>query len=438
VGLPVEPGMSIATNIDHIAVRPGDEEYAAASTTYMGTGTPVIVFRPTTAAEVAGGVRHAVDSGLELAVRSGGHNALNFGNSDTGVVIDLSRFDSVEVLEGDRVRIGAGATWGHVAAELAPYGLALTSGDTGSVGVGGLAQGGGMGWMVRKYGLTVDSIVAAEVVTAAGQVVRATSHENPDLLWGIRGGGGNFGVVTTFEFQAQRVSTVHSGMLTYAPGDTAGTAKAWTRVMREAPDELTTALLMLPPMGDFPGGLSVFVCYCGDDPTAIEPLRRIGTVVSDDVVEKPYADVLAEPHPPQNLVPVITNTLVSTLSDECIDEVASMYDEGGRVVFMRALGGAMARVAPEATAFGHRDVEAMIVSAVFLPAGSSAEDVASARAGWAPVAAQGCGAYAGFINSATADDLATFYPAGTRERLVEVKRAWDPDNIFRRNFNIQP
>lgn len=423
--------------IDHIAVRPGDEDYITVSRTYAGTGTPTVVFRPTTLDEVAESVLFAVANDVELAVRSGGHNALNYGNSATGVVIDMSRFDAVEVLDGGRVRIGAGATWGRVATELAPYGLALTSGDTGSVGVGGLAQGGGMGWMVRKHGLTVDSIVAAEVVTAAGDVVRASEEENADLLWGVRGGGGNFGVVTSFEFQAQQVGTVQSGMLMYAPDDVAGIAKRWARAMRAAPDELTTALLMLPQMGEFPGGVGVFACYCGDDPSAIAPLRAIGTVVSDDVVEKPYADVLDEAHPPPNVVPVVTNTLVPELTDECIEHLTAMYGEGGRVVFLRALGGAMARVAPEATAFGHRDVEAMIVSAVFLPPGSSPEQVAAARDKWAPIAAHGCGAYAGFVNSDTPADLAAIYPADTLKRLVEVKRAWDPDNVFRRNFNVR-
>ena len=174
--------------IDHIAIRPGDTDYDAARTTIASTAEPAVVLRPQTPDEVAASLAYARAEGLPLAIRSGGHNALGFGNIDDGVVIDLSRLDQVEVLGDGRVRIGAGATWGPAAAALAKHGLAITSGDTISVGVGGLTQAGGIGWMVRKYGLTIDSLLAAEVVTAAGDVVRASATENADLFWALRGG----------------------------------------------------------------------------------------------------------------------------------------------------------------------------------------------------------------------------------------------------------
>ena len=164
-------------NLDETAIRPGDDGYDAARTTITGTARPAIVLHPRTTQEVVESIRLARDEGLPLAVRSGGHNLLNFGNIDDGAVLDLSRLDTVEVLEGDRVRIGAGATWGHVAQQLRPHGLAITSGDTVSVGVGGLTQAGGIGWMVRKHGLTIDSVVAAELVTAAGEVVGVSATE---------------------------------------------------------------------------------------------------------------------------------------------------------------------------------------------------------------------------------------------------------------------
>ena len=193
------------TTIDQIAIRPGDAEYDAARTTIAGTAEPAVVLRPTDTAEVVAALEYAREAGLEIAVRSGGHNALGFGNSDGGAVIDVSRLDSVEVFGDGRVRIGAGAQWGAAAATLAEHGLAITSGDTVSVGVGGLTQAGGMGWMVRKHGLTIDSVVGAEVVTASGDVVRADTDTNPDLFWALRGGGGNFGVVTRFEFRLHPV-----------------------------------------------------------------------------------------------------------------------------------------------------------------------------------------------------------------------------------------
>jgi len=425
-------------SIEHIAVRPGHPDYDTARTTIAGTAAPAVVLRPTDAAEVAASIRHAADNGLELAIRSGGHNALGFGNSDGGVVLDLSRLDGIEVLDGGRVRIGTGANWGSAATRLAEHGLAITSGDTVSVGVGGLTQAGGIGWMVRKYGLTIDNVLAAEVVTAAGEMVRADPETNPELFWGLRGGAGNFGVVTAFEYQAQPVSTVHFGVITYALEDLSQLLKGWSEVMRGAPDELTTTLVLMPGFGEFPAGAVLYGCYCGEDPSAIDPLRTIGTVTSDDVSERAYADVLEEAHPPQGVVPVVGNTLVESLSAECIRAIVTAYDEGGRVVFLRSLGGAVGRVSPEATAFAHRDAEALIVSAKFLPEGASQEEIEAARTTWRTIGEHGVGSYAGFLGSDSPEDLAALYPAETMARLVEVKRVWDPANLFRRNFNIRP
>jgi FAD/FMN-containing dehydrogenase len=425
-------------DLNEIAIRPGDEEYDAARTTIAGTASPTVVLRPRTALEVRESIRFAGDEDLPLAVRSGGHNALNYGNLDGGAVVDLSRLDSVDVLDGDRVRIGAGATWGHVAQQLQPHGLAVSSGDTLSVGVGGLTQAGGIGWMVRKYGLTIDSVVSAEVVTAAGDVVRAEAAENADLFWALRGGAGNVGVVTAFEFQAQRVSTIHFGTVAFALEDVTQLLKGWAAAMRPAPDELTTTLLLMPGFGDMPPGAILFVAYCGDDPAAIDPLRVIGTVVADDIAERPYADVLEEAHPPPGVLPVIGNTLVETVDDEVASAVASAYAGGGRVVFLRSLGGAFGRVAPGATAFAHRSAEALIVSAAFLPLDAAPEQVDAARKVWHTIGEHGIGSYAGFLGSDTEADLAALWPPATRERLVDVKRTWDPDNTFRRNFNVSP
>lgn len=420
------------------AIRPGDEGYDAARTTITGTARPAVVLRPSTADEVVESIRLARDEGLSLAIRSGGHNLLNFGNIDDGAVLDLSQLDTVEVLDGDRVRIGTGATWGHVAEQLRPHGLAITSGDTMSVGVGGLTQAGGIGWLVRKHGLTIDSVVSAEVVTAAGEVVRASATENPDLFWAIRGGAGNFGVVTAFEFQAQRVSTIHFGSIAFALDDLPQLLKGWAGVMSTAPDELTTTLLLMPGFGDFPAGVILFVAYCGDDPAAIEPLRGIGTVVADEVVEMPYADVLEEAHPPAGVLPVVGNTFVEAVDDDLVSAVTAAYAAGGRVVFLRSLGGAVGRVAPDATAFAHRSAEVLVVSAAFLPLDATPDQLDSARAVWRGIGDQGIGSYAGFLGSDTEEDLASLWPAETRERLVAVKRTWDPDNTFRRNFNVSP
>ena len=424
--------------IDHIAIRPGDDEYDAARTTIVGPAEPAIVLRPTDATEVAAALEYALAAGLEVAVRSGGHSPLNFGNSNGGAVIDVSRLDGVEVLGDGVVRLGAGATWGPAAAKLSEHGLAITSGDTVSVGVGGLVQAGGIGWMVRKHGLTIDSVVGAELVTAGGEVVRADAETNPELFWALRGGAGNFGVVTAFEIQAQPLTTVRFGTISFTLDDVPQLLKAWSEIMRTAPEELSTALVLMPGFGDFPPGAVLYVCDCGDDPTVVESLRALGNVVDDTVTEKPYADVLEEAHPPQGIAPVVGNALLEDLTGECIDAIATVYSAGGRVVFLRSLGGAMSRVDPDTTAFAHRAAQVLVVSAKFLPVGAPDDLVAAAKAEWRTIGRHGIGAYAGFLGSDTDDDIAALWPPETLARLTEVKRAWDPDNVFRRNFNIRP
>jgi FAD/FMN-containing dehydrogenase len=422
-----------------VSIRPGDDEYDAARTTIAGTGTPSIVLRPGTTDEVAAALRFATSQGLPVAIRSGGHNALNFGNIDDGAVLDLRRVDAVELLGAGRVRIGAGATWGPAADELARHGLAITSGDTRSVGVGGLTQGGGIGWMVRKYGLTIDNVLAAELVTAAGDVVRASETENPELFWALRGGAGNFGVVTAFEFQAQPVTSIHFGTIRFELDDVELMLKGWAGAMRSAPDELTTVLTLMPGFGQMPAGVLLTVAYCGDDDlTVIDALRTLGTVLSDDVAPRAYADVLEEPRVPQGTVPVAGSAFVRAVDEDLVDAIAAAYGRGGRVVTLRSLGGAVGRVPAGATAFAHRDAEALVVSAAFLPLGAGADQIDEAHAVWRTIGDQGIGAYAGFLASATDADLALLWPEQTRRRLVEVKRAWDPGNTFRRNFNIAP
>jgi FAD/FMN-containing dehydrogenase len=218
-------------------IAPGHPEYDAASRTVLATGTPALVLRPSSVAAVQAGVRLAAAEGLPLSVRGGGHSFPGFGTNDGGVVIELSSLADVQVIDEERhiVRIGGGATWGQVATALAPSGLAISSGDTKSVGVGGLALTGGIGWKVRKYGLALDSVVAAEVVTATGDVVRASAQENAALFWALRGGGGNFGIVTAFEFQAHRTTDVHFGTITFPAAQARTVLQGWADHLRTAP-----------------------------------------------------------------------------------------------------------------------------------------------------------------------------------------------------------
>ena len=430
-----------------ITLRPGDDGYAAAATTYMHTGSPALVFQPRTTAEVAAAIRSAIDRNLVLSVKSGGHNVLGFGTNDDGVVIDLSGFDSIEVLDdvSGLVRIGAGAVWGNVATTLGAHGFSLTSGDTKSVGVGGLTLGGGVGWMVRNYGLTIDSLVAADIVTAGGQVLRVSVNENPDLFWAIRGGGGNFGVVTHLEFVAQRATAVHAGTITYSVDDVPSLLQGWRDAHRAAAEELNSTLVLMPAFGDEMPAMAIgMVCYAGSDQAAaaaaFAPLIALDGVTGTEIAEKPYADVLEEAQPPPGVAAMATNTLVESVSDDVIAAVADWYAAGaaGQLAFIRALGGAVARVPSDATAFAHRTAEAMVVGAAFRPVDAAEEQLIEAIRLFDAVKAFGVGAYSGFLGTANDDDLAAIYPPRTLERLQEVKRKYDPANVFRQNFNIRP
>src|SRR5690348_16355994 len=223
-------------------IEPGGAEYESASRTVLAAGSPARVLRPKSAGDVQAGVRFAASAGLLLSVRGGGHGFAGFGTNDGGVVIDLSDLADVEIIDKERhlVRIGGGATWGEVAAALGPHGLAISSGDTKSVGVGGLTLTGGIGWKVRKYGLALDNLVGAEVVTASGEVLRADGEQNADLFWAIRGGGGNFGIVTALDFEAHRTTEVFFGVISFPAAQAAVVLRGWAEHLRTAPEELTS------------------------------------------------------------------------------------------------------------------------------------------------------------------------------------------------------
>ena len=223
-------------------IEPGEAEYESARRTVLASGSPAHVLRPKNVGDMQAGVRFAARTGYLLSVRGGGHSYAGFGTNDGGLVIDLSRLANVEIIDKERhlVRIGGGATWGQVAAALAPHDLAISSGDTKSVGVGGLTLTGGIGWKVRKYGLALDNVAAAEVVTANGQVVHASAQENPELFWAIRGGGGNFGIVTAFEFVAHPTTDVFYGKIAFPAPEAATVLRGWADYLRTAPEELTS------------------------------------------------------------------------------------------------------------------------------------------------------------------------------------------------------
>ena len=438
----------LKNTIEGSVLLPGDGEYATAATTFAGTGEPAVAVRPSGAADVAAAIGYAVANELVLSVKSGGHSGPGFGTNTGGVVIDMSL---AEVGRGARRRGQDGPD-----RQSAPPGVRSPTRCVSpawrspratplSVGVGGLTQGGGLGWMVRKYGLAIDNLVGAEIVTADGQVRRASAEENQDLFWAIRGGVGNVGVVTAFDFAAAPVRNVIAGTIQYQRDDLQGLLRGWRDAMRSAPEELTTAFLIFPAFGpEVPPGAAAFVCYAGDDEqagmAAIEPLLRIGTVKEHDVASKPYGDILEEAHPPPGLKIVAKNTYLPEVSDELVTAVDAQFGEtGAGVVFLRSLGGAMNRVAADATAFAHRDSEALVVAGMFMPADTPDADAdLIVEKAWGPLAALGRGAYPGFTSTNTERDIADIFPAATHARLAGIKAEYDPANLFNQNHNVKP
>ena len=425
---------------------PGFERDAAVYGTVYGVpSAPALIVQVTDAADIGVAISFARSHGLVLSVRSGGHSGSGFSTNVGGLVIDLRRLAEITVLDADRglVRIGPGAMWGDVAKKLGAAGLVLTSGDTTTVGVGGLTLGGGIGWLVRTYGLALDSLVAASVVTADSELLHVSATKHADLFWAIRGGGGNFGVVTSFTFHAQRLAGVVAGTLQFENGNLARLLTGWRDVMRAAPEELNTTFLAMPDFPGMPGGVQVLVCYGGTDEAAAEealaPLRALPGLRSDDITAKAYADILEEAHPPEGITIVGHNAFARNLNDHAIHALATMYDElGGSVLMIRSLSGAFSRVPSGATAFGFRESEVLIISMAFLPPDAPPEAAGRVETLWGPVRPHVHGTYGGFSSAPDGEDPALLYPPENLERLVEIKRTYDPENLFRRNHNITP
>jgi FAD/FMN-containing dehydrogenase len=429
-------------------IEPGAAEYESASRSVLASGSPAHVLRPKSVGDVQTGVRFAASTGSLLSVRGGGHAFAGFGTNDGGVVIDLGNLADVEIIDDARhlVRIGGGATWGQVAAALAPHGLAISSGDTNSVGVGGLTLTGGMGWKVRKYGLALDNLVGAEVVTANGEVVRASAKDNPDLFWAIRGGGGNFGVVTAFEFTAHPTTDVFHGTIAFPASEARSVLPAWADYLRTAPEELTSTAEFANPFAGGPEApVQIHVAFDSDDPAlaarAMDPIRRLGTVIDDDVALKPYADTLAEgviPPPGIKIVPrsaFVNRESVSEILQILVDIGAS---ERPPFIAIRSVGGAVSRIPDDATAYAYRQAELMIVTTIAGPTPVVDAARPALEAIWRRLAPHVNGAYANFLTSATEEDVTAIYPTHTYQRLAAVKRRYDPGNLFAHNHNIRP
>jgi FAD/FMN-containing dehydrogenase len=429
-------------------IEPGAADYESARSSVLASGTPAYVLRPASVEDVQAAVRFAAGAGRVLSVRGGGHSFAGFGTNDDGIVIDLSSLAGTEVIDKERhlVRIGGGSTWGQVAVDLAPHGLAISSGDTKSVGVGGLTLTGGIGWKVRKYGLALDNLVGAEVVTADGALVKASAEQNPELFWALRGGGGNAGIVTAFDFAAHPTTDVFFGRISFPASEAATVLQGWADHVRTAPEELTSNVVFANPfLGGPEAPVEVLVAFDGDDPElaarAIDPIRRLGTVLDDDVALTPYADILEEGMiPPPGITFLARSAFVDADSAPSVLQILAEVGAAERspIIALRSVGGAVSRVPEDATAYAHRTAQLMIVTTTVGPQPVVEAAGPALDAVWARLAPHVHGAYANFLTTATDEDVAAIYPTKTYERLAAVKRRYDPDNLFAGNHNVRP
>lgn len=420
---------------------PGATEYDSGRTVFAGVGEPQAVVRPRTAQEVAAAVALAAAAGLPIAVRSGGHGMLPV---DDGLIIDLAEFTAVEVDATGLVTVGGGARWGDVAAVLGPHGLGVSSGDTRDVGVGGLALGGGIGWLVRGHGLTVDALREVELVTAAGEVLTVSETEHPEVFWALRGGGGNFGVVTRFVFQASPADGLVGGHVRFDSSDVTSVLRAWRDVMRSGPDELNSTLMLMPPFApEMPSGPQLGVALQGSEERLREllaPLLALPSVTEVSLAPTSYGDLLEDAPPGRPPLQFVGgNGFVPELSDAALDAIAAAYNRPvPTMVLLRSLGGAFSRVAPDATAIAHRDAEALLIVNGVLPLDATDEQFGAAKAGSDAALAFTSGVYGNFAMERGEAIIAAMYPPATLERLRRVKAQLDPGNVFRQNHNITP
>ncbi len=434
-------------------IRPDDPGYDRARTVFSGAidRRPAVIVRPADAEDVARVIAYARETGSELAVRSGGHSSAGHGVSEGGIVLDLGDMRALEIdVERRTAWAQTGMTAGQYTSAAGEHGLATGFGDTGSVGIGGITLGGGAGFLARKHGLTIDHLLAAEVVTADGDLLRVDHEMHPELFWAIRGGGGNFGVATRFKFRLHEVGKVVGGMLILPA--TPEVISGFLAAADEAPDELSTIanVMPAPPLPFLPPdqhGRPVVLAqlaYAGDaedGARAIEPLRALATPIADMVRPVPYPELFPPMDEDYRPISAARTLFLDHVDPEAAGTILDRIEVSPAAFAatqLRVLGGAVARVPSDSTAYAHRDrgvmanVAAMYTNPEEGPANQEwVSDLSSELA-------QDESGYVGFLGDEGEERVRMAYPGSTWDRLREVKRQYDPDNFFRLNQNIPP
>lgn len=422
------------------AVEPGDHGYARYTSSYLRGGAPGLVLRPRTVAEVQEAVAVAArHRDVPLGILSAGHGISGRSLNDGGLVIDVSALNAVEVLDPatGHVRVGPGSTWFDVAQALAPHGLAITSGDYGGVGVGGLATAGGVGWFARSHGLTIDHLRSADVVLADGSLVTASADENPDLFWGVRGAGANFGVAVSFDLTAARVGTIGFALLVFDADDTATFLERWGAAVEAADRSVTGQVLLGRRQGGRRYAQAMLVVESGDADSVVErlqPIADVAPLVQQQVVLTTYDQVLGLFHndePQQGSgEPNSHSGLADHLTPDLARELTRLLDTGASYFFsIRAVGGAVADVAPDATAYAGRGASFSLAG---FGLGSLFDDA------WERLVPHLSGSYLSFESGIGDLWLERAFPPAHLARLRDLKRRYDPTGLFRDNFYVAP
>jgi FAD/FMN-containing dehydrogenase len=428
---------------------PDDAGYDAARAVHNGMidKHPALIARCAGATDVMRAVDLAREHGLEVSVRGGGHNVTGNAVSDGGLMIDLSLMKGLRIDPVARTaRCEAGLTWGEVNHDAQVFALAATGGFVGTTGVAGLTLGGGLGWLLRKHGLACDNLLSADVVTADGQFLTVDAQQYPDLFWGLRGGGGNFGIVTSFEFRLHAAGTVLAGPIIYPLAQAGQALRFYRDFAAIAPEELTSGVLFatLPDVGPVAAIGFVYAGPVEDAEAAVHPLRAFGAPVADAVQPMPYsaAQSMVDAFWPRGLQNYWKSTFLRDLSDEAIDTLVDHFatvPSPQTVAVLEHFGGAMERIAPEATAFPHRQLDFdVVITAMWTDPADAERNIAWAREFWdalrpfAPAAV-----YVNYLGVEGEERVRAAYGANY-DRLAALKTRYDPTNLFHLNQNVPP
>ena len=434
-------------------LRPGDEDYDEARTIWnaMIDKRPQLIVRCAGVADIINAVNFARAHDLLVAVRGGGHNVAGNAVCDDGLMIDLSPMNSIHVDPTTRTaRAEGGATWADFDHEAQAFGLATTGGVIPSTGIAGLTLGGGIGWLMGSYGLSCDNLLSVDIVTADGQLLKASATENPDLFWGVRGGGGNFGVVTSFEYQLHPVSQVLGGMVIHPLENAREVLRFYREFTQTAPDELAAFAALLTSPDGAPV-VAIIICYNGSLETGeevLQPLRTFGSPLADVIGPMPYSaqqNLLVDGFP-SGLQNYWKSNFLADLSDDAIETIIKQFTavpSPTSAIAIEHINGAVTRVAEDATAFNHRQApyNLLIVGIWPEPSGTDAH-IQWVRSTWDAIQRFSSGGvyvnYLGQTEDEGAERIQEAYGVTKYERLLELKKRYDPTNLFRLNQNINP